>query len=249
MKLRRAGFPCVFVSGLALVLAGCGTPSTSKGATAVSAGTTVTTTRPSTTSPTASKTPPPSTAAPTTASPSSANSPAAVVEAYFAAIDAENYEEAWALGGENLGESYAQFAAGFATTATDTVDVLSTSGNTVTVDLTATQTDGTQKQFTGTYTVAGQAITNASITQTGAPPSASICGAPANPYGYNFCGTGNHVYSPEAHTCTYFNCIKNFGNGHGYMVECNDGTYSMSGGIDGVCDDHGGENRAVYSGS
>jgi hypothetical protein len=32
------------------------------------------------------------------------------------------------------------------------------------------------------------------------------------------------------------------------MVECNDGTYSMSGGIRGACSYHSGEERPVYSG-
>lgn len=257
MNLRRAGSLYVFVIGLVLVLAGCGASSTSR-ATGVSAKTSVTMARPSTARPStasaasaasASETPPHSAAAPSTVNPSSVSSPAAVVEAYFAAIDAENYEEAWALGGENLGESYAQFAAGFAATASDTVEVLSTDGNTVNVDLTATQTDGVQQQFTGTYTVTGDAITGASITQLGAAASTSTCGAPYNPYGYNFCNVGSYITTPAAGTCKYFSCIENFGNGRGYMVECNDGTYSMSGGIEDACSDHGGVDHPVYSGS
>jgi hypothetical protein len=250
MDARQVGFVGVLVIALALVEAGCGASSTSRGVAAASPTTVATTTQPPTTSP-ASKAPPPSTsaAAPTTAaSATSASNPATVVEAYFAAIDAGNYEEAWALGGENLGESYSQFTAGFAATATDTVEILSTSGNTVTVDLTAVQTDGTQQQFTGTYTVTGQTITGASITQVGGPPPASTCGAPSNPYGYNFCGVGRHIYSPAPGVCQYFTCIDNFVNGRGYMVECNDHTYSMSGGIEDVCSDHGGEERPVYSG-
>ena len=48
--------------------------------------------------------------------------------------------------------------------------------------------------------------------------------------------------------CSYFTCIPNFSNGHGYMVECKDATYSMSGGIRGACSYHKGEWREVYSG-
>lgn len=55
------------------------------------------------------------------------------------------------------------------------------------------------------------------------------------------------IYSPAADTCSYFNCIDNFGNGTGYMEECNDGTYSMSGGHRGACSHHGGEQRPVYA--
>jgi hypothetical protein len=29
--------------------------------------------------------------------------------------------------------------------------------------------------------------------------------------------------------CSYFSCIANFDNGTGYMTQCNDGMYSMSG--------------------
>jgi hypothetical protein len=79
------------------------------------------------------------------------------------------------------------------------------------------------------------------------PPAApSTCGAPNNPYGYNFC-SGSHIYNAPGDICDYFSCIANFSNGTGYMEECKDGTYSMSGGKRGACSDHGGEERAVLS--
>jgi hypothetical protein len=74
------------------------------------------------------------------------------------------------------------------------------------------------------------------------------CGAPANPYGLNLCRRGNHVYGPPADVCTYFACIPNFPNGHGYMVQCNDGMFSMSGGRRGTCSHHSGEGRPVFQG-
>lgn len=77
----------------------------------------------------------------------------------------------------------------------------------------------------------------------------STCGAPANPWSYNFCGRGSYIYSPAADVCSYFSCIGNFDNGTGYMVECSDGEYSMSGGHSGACSYHGGEDQPVYSGS
>lgn len=89
----------------------------------------------------------------------------------------------------------------------------------------------------------------AHTTQAAAAKASTACGAPSNPYGYNFCGKGGYITSPAAEICSYFDCIANFSNGHGYMVECNDGTYSMSGGIGGACSDHGGEDRPVYSSS
>jgi hypothetical protein len=88
--------------------------------------------------------------------------------------------------------------------------------------------------------------TEAATTQ--AAQQASTCGAPKNPYGYNFCGTGGYITSPASDVCSYFNCIDNFSHGHGYMVECKDGKYSMSGGIQGACSYHHGVEQAVYSG-
>jgi hypothetical protein len=105
----------------------------------------------------------------------------------------------------------------------------------------------TTTQARATQAPRSQAPTTEAAT-TQAAPQASTCGAPQNPYGYNFCGTGGYVTSPAGDVCSYFNCIGNFWNGHGYMVECNDGTYSMSGGIRGACSYHHGEDRPVYSG-
>ncbi len=79
------------------------------------------------------------------------------------------------------------------------------------------------------------------------PPPPSTCGAPSNPWGYNFCG-GNLIYSPPGTFCNYFNCIPSFWKSTlGYVDECNDGTYSHSGGRQGACSYHGGEMRPLYS--
>jgi hypothetical protein len=85
-------------------------------------------------------------------------------------------------------------------------------------------------------------------TAAAAPAAAQLCGAPSNPYGYNFCGHGTAISTPNAGVCNYFNCIKTFWNGLGYLVECNDGTYSLSGGRSGACSSHHGEMREVFSG-
>ncbi|BEP14824.1 hypothetical protein acdb102_31350 [Acidothermaceae bacterium B102] len=79
---------------------------------------------------------------------------------------------------------------------------------------------------------------------TTAPPAVDLCGAPANPIGYNFCG-GTPVTSPNPSVCSYFPCIASFWSGSGYMAECADGNYSMSGGLQGACSRHGGELRPV----
>jgi hypothetical protein len=79
------------------------------------------------------------------------------------------------------------------------------------------------------------------------PPPPSTCGAPANPWGYNFCG-GNLIYSPPGNFCSYFNCIASFWQyTNGYIDECADGTYSHSGGRQGACSHHGGERRPLYA--
>jgi hypothetical protein len=75
-----------------------------------------------------------------------------------------------------------------------------------------------------------------------------LCGAPANPYGYNFCGRGSLITNPAPDVCVYFDCIPNFDNGTGYMVECHDAMYSMSGGRQGACSYHDGVWRPVYNG-
>lgn len=88
--------------------------------------------------------------------------------------------------------------------------------------------------------------TQAPVTHKSTPATVSLCGAPSNPDGYTYCGTGSLIYSPDSNVCDYFNCIDNFSNGTGYMVECRDGTVSMSGGKRGACSYHGGEERPVH---
>lgn len=86
--------------------------------------------------------------------------------------------------------------------------------------LVATNTDGSEQEFTGTFTVTGQQITAASISQVDAgPTTASLCGAPENPYGYNLCGRGSRVTNPPSDICTYFDCIDNFWNGRGGEIQ------------------------------
>lgn len=93
--------------------------------------------------------------------------PAATVEAYFAAINAKQYQAAWNLGGQNLGESFSTYQSGFSNTSHDTVAIQSVQGNVVTANLTALNNDGTTQTFSGTYTVTGNEITNFQVQQTG----------------------------------------------------------------------------------
>jgi len=81
------------------------------------------------------------------------------------------------------------------------------------------------------------------------PPVANTCGAPSNPWGYNFCGTGSYIYSPPTAFCNYFACITSFWKStNGYVEECADNTFSHSGGRSGSCSYHGGNQQPLYGG-
>lgn len=97
---------------------------------------------------------------------SAEDSPGAVVESYFAAINSGDYKRAWALGGRNLQPgSFSSFAKSFEGTVSESLTVLSASGDEVEIELDATQTDGTHRYFAGTYTVQSGVIVAADIEQ------------------------------------------------------------------------------------
>jgi hypothetical protein len=82
-------------------------------------------------------------------------------------------------------------------------------------------------------------------------PTAPPCQATnGNPWCYNF-SPGKLIYIPPSGFCNYFNCIPTFYGsddpGDGYIVECNDGSYSQSGGEKGACSYHHGVMRPLYS--
>ena len=190
MVVRRTSLACAFAGALAL--AGCASAVTSPsaqgnspppnpGPTSVSIPPIV---APTTTPPTAPvqipptttppavtypplRTSPPAPPPPPQPPPTQSINPASVVEAYYAAINRHDYARAWPLGGENLGQSYAEFSAGFADTEVDSVEIIATHGHTVSIYLTAVNYDGSQETFAGSYTVIGGQITGASISQTG----------------------------------------------------------------------------------
>jgi len=91
------------------------------------------------------------------------------VAQFYQDITDGNYGPAWALGGDNTsnGVSYAGWVAGYSTTASITLGTYSQFGaSTVYASLTATQTDGTVRTYSGTYTVSGGVIVAADIVQT-----------------------------------------------------------------------------------
>jgi hypothetical protein len=93
--------------------------------------------------------------------------PDGTVHRFFEAINDRDYQTAWDLGGKNLDESYTSFVSGYATTERDEVTVDSVQGETVWVHLLAQQADGTQKSYSGRYTVVDGVITGASMSPTG----------------------------------------------------------------------------------
>lgn len=127
---------------------------------------------PSSTSPaptaasTAAPTPAPSAGSPTGIQ---AVTPWAVVSEYYGDIDSGDYVDAYALlsSGSVTGQTYQQFVSGFACTSYENLQDLGTTGDTVTISLSATQCDGSVKHYQGTYTVQNGLITAANIHQTG----------------------------------------------------------------------------------
>ncbi len=93
----------------------------------------------------------------------------AVVTQFYQDITDQNYQAAWALGGDNLngGVGYSQWVAGYATTASISLGTFSQFGSDqVQVSLSALQTDGTTTTYEGTYTVQNGVIVSADIVQT-----------------------------------------------------------------------------------
>ncbi|MEU4772435.1 hypothetical protein [Micromonospora sp. NPDC023644] len=83
-----------------------------------------------------------------------------------------------------------------------------------------------------------------------APPSPTatrerLCGAPVNPMGYDFCG-GDRVRRPAVEICDWFDCTPEFWAGRGYLVQCGDGSVSLTGGRRDACAAHDGVRRTVW---
>ncbi|MCM1973546.1 excalibur calcium-binding domain-containing protein [Streptomyces sp. G1] len=156
-------------------VSGCGgsdDPAPAQSATTVIRTVTEQPPEPTTTAPT-SEAPPPASPRPSPPPPTTVVDAASVVRAYVAAINAQDYQRAWDLGGKNLSSSYAAFVDGFATTAYDSLHILRTTGDTVLVRLEAVQTDGTLRIFEGTYTVRGGTIVGANVHEVPGPSASS----------------------------------------------------------------------------
>ena len=69
-----------------------------------------------------------------------------------------------------------------------------------------------------------------------------------NPWGYNF-EPGQLIYNPPAQFCFYFKCVQDFYSqwAHGYVVECNDSSFSRNGGTQYACARDYGVKRKLYA--
>ncbi len=104
---------------------------------------------------------------PVTAVPSE-TAEASTVVAYYDALNRRDFTTAWSLGGSRIagGGGYAKYVNGFATTSWDTLTVTDVRGTTVSVVLSAVQTDGSVRAFSGSYTVSGGVIVGSHMTRT-----------------------------------------------------------------------------------
>ncbi|MFG2058616.1 hypothetical protein ACGFI9_31785 [Micromonospora sp. NPDC048930] len=78
------------------------------------------------------------------------------------------------------------------------------------------------------------------------PGAERRCGAPVNPYGYDFCG-GSRIRRPAKGVCDWFDCVPGFWSGRGWLVQCRDGTVSLTGGQRDACADNEGFRRTVWT--
>jgi len=93
-------------------------------------------------------------------------SPDSVVTAYYNAVNNHDYAAAYRLNKPARdSESYPAFKRGFTGTQHDHITITGVSGDVVSFDLTADQTDGTVKTYTGTYTVRDGEIVVADVRQ------------------------------------------------------------------------------------
>ena len=65
-----------------------------------------------------------------------------------------------------------------------------------------------------------------------------------NPWGYNF-GCCKKIFTPPSDFCTWFTCVTTFYNGEGFVVQCDDLQYSLTGGTHQVCAAHDGYKRTL----
>jgi hypothetical protein len=103
---------------------------------------------------------------PPASAPPEVTDPWAVVSAYYGDIESSQFESAWSMLSPAMQEElgpYDGWVSGYSCTAGDSVSENYEAGETVSVDITSSQCDGTNQYYTGTYTVQDGKIIAASI--------------------------------------------------------------------------------------
>ncbi len=72
------------------------------------------------------------------------------------------------------------------------------------------------------------------------------CGEPANPWCYDLF-PGELIVNPPGDFCGFLECVDNFWAGTGYVIRCQDGLFSKTGGLKSACPDNGGVLQPLYS--
>lgn len=73
-----------------------------------------------------------------------------------------------------------------------------------------------------------------------------LCGSPPNPWCYDLF-PGELISTPPSDFCGYFECAQNFWTGTGYVVRCQNGSFSKTGGEQNACSANGGVSQPLYS--
>jgi hypothetical protein len=127
------------------------------------------------------------------------------------------------------------------------VGVAGCAGGTTTTTVTAASAGassggntGAGAQNTGSGT-SDTGSTGGSTGATGSTGSSGTTGSSGSATAADGEGPGSASHAGDAAFCSSHNCIANFANGNGIVVQCADGMWSHSGGLSGACSDHGGE--------
>lgn len=102
-----------------------------------------------------------------------------------------------------------------------------------------------QTGYTSTYDDSTNTSSSQSVSFVTPTPKDDV---PANPWGYNYePEAGHYIYDAPVNFCRYFKCLQPFGSSNdGFVVECNDGSYSHSGGNPDACHYDKGVYRALF---
>lgn len=225
--------------------------------------TTVTTTASSATSAVPATTTASSASTPTSTSPSATragqSTPLGTLAQYWRSISAHEFATAYTyLVPGSVAQAEPQFVSDEQQAGIQSVQFRgrlgSIAGSSATVDVASLITNDAQfgcRTWTGSYELTYQngrwLINRANITPASCtspqPPAAQTgpvaTSGPSSPQSVE--GPGSYSHATDTAFCSTHQCIQNFPNGSGYIVQCVDGKWSHSGGLSGACSYHGGE--------